>query len=214
MAEKTLAEIDFAALTARRFTPSPAAWEDQALYFLMLDRFSDGNEQGYLDNEGSPVATGTTPMFQLADAGNAVATGADADRWNEAGIRFVGGTLAGLRTKLEYLKRLGVTGIWVSPVFRQLRSQESYHGYGIQHFLDVDPRFGTRDDLRALVEEAHRLGIYVILDIIFNHAGDVFAYDPDRYLTPDGRGGEFLDPRWDDRPYRVAGFRDRDGSPT
>ncbi len=214
MAEKTLSEIDFAALTARRFTPSPAAWEDQALYFLMLDRFSDGREQGYLDNDGSPVASGTTPMFQLADAGNAVTTGADATRWNDAGVRFVGGTLAGLRSKLGYLKRLGVTGIWVSPVFRQLQSSDSYHGYGIQHFLDVDPRFGTRDDLRDLVDEAHRMGIYVILDIIFNHAGDVFAYDPDRYLTPDGRGGELLDARWDDRPYRVAGYRGRDGSAT
>jgi hypothetical protein len=47
MVEKSLRQVDFPALTKRRYTPSPAAWEDQVLYFLMLDRFSDGNEQGY-----------------------------------------------------------------------------------------------------------------------------------------------------------------------
>ena len=62
--ERSLLEIDFAALTRRAFTPSPAAWEDQALYFLLLDRFSDGNESGgYRDSEGHPAKTGTTPMY-------------------------------------------------------------------------------------------------------------------------------------------------------
>ena len=54
--EKSLLDLDFAALTRRTFTPSPAAWEDQVLYFLLLDRFSDGNESGgYRDNDGRPV---------------------------------------------------------------------------------------------------------------------------------------------------------------
>ena len=54
--EKSLLDLDFAALTRRTFTPSPAAWEDQVLYFLLLDRFSDGNEKGgYRDNDGRPV---------------------------------------------------------------------------------------------------------------------------------------------------------------
>ena len=57
--EKSLLELDFAGLTRRTFTPSPAAWEDQVLYFLLLDRFSDGKEKGgYRDNEDRPVPTG------------------------------------------------------------------------------------------------------------------------------------------------------------
>ena len=67
--EKSLLDIDFAAPTRRSFTPSPAAWEDQVLYFLMLDRFSDGNENGgYGDAAGRPVETGATPLYR-PDAG-------------------------------------------------------------------------------------------------------------------------------------------------
>jgi glycosidase len=99
----------------------------------------------------------------------------------------------------------------VSPVLKQVAFRDTYHGYGIQNFLNVDPHFGTREDLRSLVRAAHDQGIYVILDVILNHTGDVFGYDPDRYWTQDGEGHRFLDPRWDGRPYRVAGFRDRTG---
>ena len=77
------------------------------------------------------------------------------------------------------------------------------------------PAFGTRADLKNLVRLAHRQGIYVILDIILNHSGDVFSYAPDRYLTQDpGSGQTYLDPRWDGRSYPVAGFHDANGSPT
>jgi glycosidase len=215
MAEQRLSELDFQQLTDRPFFPSPAAWEDQVLYFLLLDRFSDGSEQGYRDNDGNVVAGGTTPLFDLADTNNATRTPEDAARWREAGARFVGGTLAGLTSKIGYLQRLGVTALWVSPIFKQLASQESYHGYGIQDFLEVDPRFGTRAELRTLVATAHEHGIRVILDIILNHAGDVFAYDADRYPTWDETlRREVMDPRWDGRPYRVAGYRDAAGAPT
>ena len=74
-----------------------------------------------------------------------------------------------------------MTAIWVSPIFKQVAFQESYHGYAIQNFLDVDPHFGTREDLREMVKTAHQHDIYVILDIILNHSGDVFTYDADRY---------------------------------
>ena len=62
--EKSLLDIDFASLTRRKFTPSPAAWEDQVLYFLLLDRFSDGKEKdGYRDNDGPPgVCRHHTPV--------------------------------------------------------------------------------------------------------------------------------------------------------
>ena len=66
--EKSLLDLDFAAPTRRTFTPSPAAWEDQMLYFLLLDPFSDGQEQGgYRDNDGRPVTGGVTPLFRSED---------------------------------------------------------------------------------------------------------------------------------------------------
>src|SRR5262249_13020686 len=148
------------------FFPSPLHWEDQVIYFLMVDRFSDGKENGFLDNRGKPVTTGSTPLFQPADNGNAVGTDADAAAWRDAGKIFVGGTLAGVESKLGYLQRMGVTAVWLSPIFKQVNADNTYHGYGIQHFLDVDPHFGTRDDLRHLVDTAHSMGIRVILDII------------------------------------------------
>jgi len=215
MIQKSLSEIDFFSLTRRSFTPSPPAWEDQVLYFLMLDRFSDGREQGYRNNQGDLVPGGTTPLFQPADVGNAVRTDDDAARWREAGGHWTGGNLKGLTSKMGYLQRMGVTALWVSPVFKQTPYRDSYHGYGIQNFLDIDPHFGTRADLRRMVQAAHRHGIYVILDIILNHSGDVFAYTPDRYWTEDpGSGQWYLDPRWDGGDYPVTGYRDADGQPT
>jgi glycosidase len=200
MAEKSLGEIDLAALARdRRFFPSPSHWEDEVFYFLMVDRFSDGKERGgYRNLRGEPVLDGTTPLFGAADDGNAVGSADEAARWREAGTRFVGGNLRGLESKLGYLKRLGVTSVWVSPVFKQVAKDETYHGYGIQDFLQVDPHFGTREDLRRLVRAAHDEGIRVILDIILNHAGDVFRYQAG-------------DAPWNGRPYAVSGFRDAGG---
>jgi len=58
MVEKSLSELNLLALSNKKFYPSPAAWEDQVLYFMLLDRFSDGKEQGYLDNSGKPGQRG------------------------------------------------------------------------------------------------------------------------------------------------------------
>src|SRR5262249_40440225 len=213
--ETSIAELDFAELKKdRQFPPSPACWEDEVLYFLMLDRFSDDRERGFIGNDGALIDRGTTPVFTDADRGNAFTTPNDEASWREAGNKFCGGTLKGLESKIGYLKRLGVTALWVSPVLRQVAFQETYHGYGIQNFLDVDPHFGSREDLRDMVRVAHDNGIRVVLDIILNHSGNVFSYGPDRYLTPDGHGNLFLDPRWDDRPYRVRGFNRASGEPT
>jgi glycosidase len=212
--EARIADIDLAALSAgRTYHPSPTAWEDEILYFLMLDRFSDGRESDYLANDGTTVtasAVATTPAFADADRDNAISTEAEAALWRDAGAGWCGGTLKGLTSKIGYLKRLGISAIWVSPIFKQVAFQETYHGYGIQNFLDVDPHFGTREDLQHLVATAHRLGIRVILDIILNHSGAVFSYDADRYST-DTPG--IFDPRWDGQPYRVEGFNDQRGQP-
>jgi len=202
MAETSLRELDLRSLTANRtFFPSPAHWEDEVIYFLMVDRFSDGKENLYRDNQGDSVTTGATPPFDPSANGNAVRSEQDAARWRDAGTRFVGGNIAGIESKLGYLKRLGVTAVWLSPIFKQVTVDNTYHGYGIQHFLDVDPHFGTREDLRRLVRTAHTLGIRVILDIILNHSGDVFRYEADN-------------PSWNGQKFAARGFRDGQGAPT
>ena len=208
--ERSLADIDWKSYQQATFTPSPSAWEDQVLYFLFLDRFSNGREKAYLDNNGNTATGGNIPPFEFS--GDAYT--ADYEQWTNQGNRWQHGTLKGLESKIGYLQRLGITTIWISPVFKQLSKDEySYHGYAIQNFLDVDPHFGTRQDLKDLVNTAHAHGIYVILDIIFNHSGDVFSYDADRYATDDGQGNHFMDPRWDGSHYSVKGYRNGDGKP-
>lgn len=202
MAEKRLADLDWKPLLGRSFHPSPLAWEDQMLYFLLPDRFSDGKERGYQDIVGNAVTSGTTPLFNRnKDFENAIQTATDAQKWRDAGGVWVGGTLQGLTSKLGYLRRMGVTALWVGPIFKQVAFQATYHGYGVQNFLDVDPHFGTREDLKTLVKTAHDNGIYVILDIILNHSGDVFSYT----------NGDL---NWTGAVYPVQGFNDAKGNPT
>lgn len=196
----TLQEIDFKKLIKSGYFPSPQAWEDQVLYFLLLDRFSDGKEKDFIDNAGNTAAMGTTPLYLPENFENAIQTTQEAEIWREAGNKFVGGTLKGLQSKIGYLKRLGITAIWISPVFKQVRSQETFHGYGIQNFLEIEPRFGTTQDLVDVVATAHENGIYVILDIILNHAGDVFGYLDGQ---PEYQKG---------KTFPVQGFRDEAGA--
>lgn len=149
------------------YFPSPTNWRDQVLYFLLPDRFSDGKES-------------TRPMLSREDIAN-LRVGTDQavrdwEKWTKSGERWQGGTLNGIRSKLTYLKELGITSLWVGPIFKQRVRENSYHGYGIQDFLDVDPRFGTREDLIKLVSEAHSKGIRIILDVIVNHSGDNWGY--------------------------------------
>ncbi|GLU53284.1 alpha-amylase family glycosyl hydrolase [Dyadobacter frigoris] len=198
---KSIAELDFQNLIKSEYFPSPDAWEDQVLYFLLLDRFSDGQEKGFIDNDGNVVTAGNTVKYLPTDFENAIQTTQDAEIWNEAGQKFVGGSLIGLKSKIGYLKRLGISAIWISPVFKQVVSQETYHGYGIQDFLDIEPRFGSTQDLVDVVKTAHDHGIYVILDIILNHSGDVFGYINGQ---PDYQSG---------KTFSVEGFRNALGIP-
>jgi glycosidase len=203
MVISSLAELNLRDVASgHHFFPSPSAWEDQVFYFLMLDRFSDGNENNYYDNDGQLVRTGTTSCFTPEDEGSGTKTEAEAEQWRTAGKGYVGGNLKGLISKIGYLKRLGITAIWVSPIFKQVRFQNTYHGYGIQNFLAIEPRFGTADDLRELVKIAHHNGIYVILDIILNHSGNVFTYAGNS------------NPPWTGQPYTVLGYNDAQGYPT
>jgi glycosidase len=191
----SLKDIVNATLPGKKFTPSAAAWEDQVFYFLMLDRFSDNNEAGL-------AANGTTLPFTAQDNGNATTNEQDAKSWRDAGNGFTGGNLKGLMNKIGYLQGLGITTIWISPVFKQVAVENSYHGYGIQNYLEIDPHFGTKDDLKELVKKAHDAGIYVVLDIILNHSGNVFSYK------------EILSGyRWNGSKYEVKGFNDAAGQP-
>lgn len=151
----------------RKLHPSPIDWRDQVIYFLLIDRFQKHGDHP------PPLRRGETPARR--DPG--------------AGGRFQGGDLRGIVERLDYIKNLGCTAIWISPfVKNRIDRGDTYHGYGAQDFLQVDPRFGTLDDLRALTAAAHARGMYVIADIVLNHTGDVWSYpNGDRYYYDGGR---------------------------
>ena len=87
-----------------------------------------------------------------------------------------GGDLNGIREHLDYFKELGVTALWLTPVLENdspddERGYSTYHGYATTNYYRVDPRFGTNDDYRRLCDEAHKKGLKVVMDMIFNHSG-------------------------------------------
>lgn len=153
---KTVSELDFK--PKANVLPSPDDWRDLFIYFLLVDRFDNNQEN--------------LPAYDPVSTPN----GWDPDKGRE----FQGGNLKGIIRRLDYIQGLGVNAIWLSPVFKNRQEKkDSYHGYGIQDFLEVDPRFGTKEDLQELVSKAHSKGLYVILDIIINHSGDNWGYPSD-----------------------------------
>jgi glycosidase len=137
-------------------------WADAVLYFVILDRFADGDRSNN----------------RSVDRG---AKGA-----------FHGGDLAGLTARLDELADLGVTALWITPVVDNIDGYVTgagfpdwgYHGYWADDFTRVDPRFGTEEELAALVQAAHGRGIKVLLDVVYNHAG----YDSKYLKDPRTRG--------------------------
>lgn len=83
-----------------------------------------------------------------------------------------GGDIAGIRSQLGYLQDLGVTALWNTPLLEDNVVRESYHGYACTDYYHIDSRFGTNEDYRALVQDAHAHGIKMIMDIVPNHCGD------------------------------------------
>ncbi len=149
------------------YQSSPPDWRNEVLYFLLPDRFSDGKEN-------------TRPLLDR-DQIKELRRLPERPDWNwhlwaESGKNWQGGTINGITGRLDYLKGLGITALWIGPIYKQRTHLDTYHGYGIQDFLDVDPRFGTRDDLIELVSMAHERGIRIILDVIINHSGDNWGY--------------------------------------
>lgn len=82
-----------------------------------------------------------------------------------------GGDLRGIINKLDYIRDLGFTTIWLNPVLESRMPGGSYHGYAITDFYRVDPRFGTNEEYCELIDKAHKKGMKVVMDMIFNHCG-------------------------------------------
>ena len=122
------------------------------LYLLMPDRFAQGKNH-------NPQVKGMRPYTE--------------DR-KKPSLRH-GGDLEGIREHLDYFKELGVTALWLTPVLENdspdMDQWSTYHGYATTNYYRVDPRFGTNEDYRRLVDEAHQKGLKVVMDMIFNHSG-------------------------------------------
>ena len=118
------------------------------LYLIMPDRFANGNPE-------NDVAEG---MLE-----------GKVDR-NDLFARH-GGDLQGVSDHLDYISDLGATAIWLNPIQENDMESGSYHGYAITDYYQVDRRFGTNEDFRNLVEKAHKSGLKVVMDMIFNHCG-------------------------------------------
>lgn len=136
------------------------SWQGKVVYFALIDRFQNGDKSS--DDQGQGEYSPT-----------------DDDC-------FQGGDLKGLRAKLPYLKKMGFDALWITPpVHNQWINPyikvRGYHGYWAYDFTKVDPHFGALEDYKALVKDAHALGIRVIQDIVVNHTGNYFTVRPEGY---------------------------------
>ncbi|WP_406177661.1 pullulanase-type alpha-1,6-glucosidase [Streptomyces sp. NBC_00996] len=153
-----------------KLAAEPSRHDDtrEQFYFVMPDRFANGdtsNDQGGLT--GSRLSTGYDPT--------------------DKGF-YQGGDLKGLTKRLDYIKGLGTTSIWMAPIFKNQPVQGTgkdasagYHGYWITDFTQVDPHFGTNKDLETLISKAHAKGMKVFFDVITNHTADVVDYEEKSY---------------------------------
>lgn len=123
----------------------PVSWMKQAVFYqIFVDRFCIGNT----DKDLSYV------NLRWGDLPNSKS--------------FAGGDLTGIEEKLDYIKSLGVTALYLTPIF----TSPSNHKYNISDYFNVDPHFGANDDLTRLIEAAHGKGIKVVLDAVFNHCSE------------------------------------------
>ena len=132
-------------------------WDEAIIYFMLTDRFNDGDE-----SNNDPYGIG----YNQDDSG-----------------AYHGGDLKGITEKLDYLDDLGINTIWISPIVENVqydvRWNESnhitpyyaYHGYWASNFEEMNPHFGTIDDLHELIDEANERGIKIMVDVVLNHAG-------------------------------------------
>lgn len=137
------------------------------LYLLMPDRFAQGDVVAATDLEYNDAPDRTQPSTRH------------------------GGNLKGIADKLDYLDSLGITAIWSCPVLENDMPGGSYHGYATTDYYRIDPRFGTNADWQELIAQAHKRGIKVVMDMIFNHSGSNHPWmkdmpSKDWYNHPEG----------------------------
>lgn len=133
-------------------------WDEAVVYFMMTDRFFDGNES------------------------NNTASGADTYGDNPG--LYHGGDFAGVTTKLDYLQNLGVNTIWITPIVENIKGvavtdegskdvpyNAAYHGYWASDFTKLNPTLGTTEEFETMISEAHKRGMRIMVDIVVNHAG-------------------------------------------
>ncbi len=141
---------------------------DEQFYFVMTDRFKDG------DQTNNTAGLGADPLVSGFDPTN-------------KGF-YNGGDLAGLRSSLDYIQGLGTSALWLTPSFMNnpvqgegANASAGYHGYWITDFTRIDPHLGTNAELEALIADAHARGIKVYFDIITNHTADLIDYAEKQY---------------------------------
>ncbi len=137
-------------------------WEAANVYFLLTDRFNNGDSTNDLNF----------------------------DRTRETGVLrgFEGGDIKGITQKVKegYFTDLGINAIWMTPIVEQIHGGTDegtgvtygFHGYWTKDWTSVDPNFGTKADIKELVDEAHKRGIRILLDAVINHTGPVTEKDP------------------------------------
>jgi glycosidase len=185
MALTSIDELNLTPKPGKRYHDVAREWREEFVYFLMVDRFHDDSARA--------------PRLQPRRS-RGVRTPDD----------FYGGKIRGVTRNLDYIAGLGCTAIWLSPIFEN--NGNAYHGYNISNYLEVDPRFGTKQDLVDLVDEAHRQDppMRVILDVVVNHSGDNWYYPGNvDYQYWEDRRFDFGDWRRGDRPIPVE-LRDAD----
>jgi glycosidase len=173
MADPTsIAEIDLFPIPGKVYWNSVREWREEFIYFLLIDRFHDNRRR---------TATLTSTRIDRVDK---VASPEMSEQVGTRLSEFCGGTLRGILDHLDYIKNLGCTALWLSPLFENNGAPDpnfgSYHGYSIQNYLGVDPRFGTKQDLVELVDAAHARNMRVFLDVVVNHTGDNWFYPDDK----------------------------------
>jgi glycosidase len=154
--------------------------QDDIFYFVMPDRFHNANPNNDNGDPNHPISYGGfDPKSKRA---------------------FHGGDIAGIEAKLDYIESLGISAIWMTPILRNRAVQSDgfgHHGYWVVDFTQIDPHFGSNDDLKSLIKAAHDRDIKIFFDIITNHTADVIKYEEchkadGTFLEPDQKGCEFI----------------------
>ncbi len=141
---------------------APFVWENANVYFLMTDRFFNGDKSNDVNFDRTVETT------ELR--------------------KFMGGDIKGIIQKIKegYFSRLGINAIWLTPVVEQIHgyvdegqgATYGYHGYWTKDWTSIDPNYGTEEDLHELVKVAHENEIRILLDVVVNHTGPVTGQDP------------------------------------